>query len=116
MSDQWTFVVDDDPLPNTFSVIDAPSLDQLSWVGLDPLSWSDGQQVSLEIREQRPPEWQTLRAAGDRDTTTTLTDSQHYECNYVYRVTAKNFAGTSSTYDRTNWAWMGTADTNIGGL
>ena len=116
VSDQWTFVVDDDPLPNTFSVIDAPRLDQLSWAGLAPLSWSDGQEVDLELRERRPPEWETLRAAGDRDTTTTLTDSQHYECNYVYRVTAKNFAGTSGTSDRTNWAWMGTADTNIGGL
>ena len=113
----WTFVLDDDPLPNTFSAIDIPPvLTEIRWPSSLGLSWTDGQEVEIELREQRPPEWETLRAAGDRDTTTTLTDSQHYECNYVYRVTAKNFAGTSGTSDRTNWAWMGTADTNIGGL
>ena len=114
--DYWTLVVDGDPFPTSSSSRTLESqVTRLLWPYFNQ-PWTDGQQVSLEIREQRPAEWETLRAAGEADTTTTLTDSQHYECNYVYRVTATNAAGTSGTYDRTNWAWMGIADTNIGGL
>ena len=87
---------------------------RITWQNHGP-SWTDGQEVSVQLVERRILEWETLRAGDDSNTTTTFTDSENIQgLKYVYRVRAVNALGSSDINDNSNWAWMDLPP--IGGL
>ena len=72
------------------------------------LSWTDGQDVSVQLVEREPFDWDTLRDETDGDTGTSYTDATDKGDNqYVYRVWAYNDRGRNHYSFRGDWAFNG---------
>ena len=77
----------------------------ISWVGTT-LSWTNGQQVSLQLVDRDRYEWKTVREGNDGDTTTSFTDNEQANGRkFVYRVRSTNKRGTSTTHSIFDWLW-----------
>ena len=77
----------------------------ISWVGTT-LSWTNGQQVSLQLVDRDRYEWKTVREGNDGDTTTSFTDNEQANGRkFVYRVRTTNRYGASTTHAIFDWLW-----------
>ena len=72
------------------------------------LSWTDGQEVSVQLVERERFEWDAVRDETDGDTGTSFTDSTDKgDRQYVYRVWAYNDRGLTHYSWRGDWAFNG---------
>ena len=77
----------------------------ISWVGTT-LSWTNGQQVSVQLVDRDRYEWKTVREGNNGDTTTSFTDNEQANGRkFVYRVRSTNKHGASTTHSIFDWLW-----------
>ena len=93
--EDWVLVVDGRSFP--FELLDAGIGGlQVSWAN-HGLSWSNGQQVSVQLVERELFEWERLRRGRDGDTSTSFTDNEQANGRkFVYRIMTANTLGTST--------------------
>ena len=78
-----------------------------SWTN-NPPSWTDGQQVSVQLVKREIFEWDTVRDETDGDTSTSFTDAtDRGDRQYVYRVWPYNDRGLAHYSYRGDWAFNG---------
>ncbi len=102
--EDWVLVVDGRSFP--FELLDAGIGGlQVSWAN-HGLSWSNGQQVSVQLVERELFEWERLRRGRDGDTSTSFTDNEQANGRkFVYRVMTANTRGTSTMHAIFDWLW-----------
>ena len=94
------------PLSDARDVSTTHNVSDLRWSN-SGISWAVGQEVSVELRERRPLDWEVLREGNDRDTSATFTDNEDAgDKLYVYRVMATNADNSSSEHVNFDWLWM----------
>ena len=75
----------------------------VSWAN-HGLSWTNGQQVSVQLVERELFEWERLRRGRNGDTSTSFTDNEQANGRkFVYRVMTGNARGTSTTHSIFDW-------------
>ena len=78
---------------------------QVAWPN-PGLSWTNGQQVSVQLVERELFEWERLRRGRDGDTSTSFTDNEQANGRkFVYRILTTNTLGTSSRHAIFDWLW-----------
>ena len=99
----WVLVVDGRSFP--FELDDGVVVGnlQVSWAN-HGLSWTNGQQVSVQLVERELFEWERLRRGRDGDTSTSFTDNEQANGRkFVYRVMTTNTRGTSTNRAIFDW-------------
>ena len=101
--EDWVLVVDGRSFP--FELPDGVVVGNLevSWPN-HGLSWTNGQQVSVQLVERELFEWERLRRGRDGDTSTSFTDNEQANGRkFVYRVMTANTRGISTNRAIFDW-------------
>ena len=105
--EHWVLVVDGRSFPFELpeGLVSVTSF-TIHLAGTHGLSWTDGQEVSVQLVGRL--DWEALRDETDGDTGTSFTDSEDKgDKQYVYRVWAYNPRGLSLYSWRGDWAFNG---------
>ena len=102
--EDWVLVVDGRSFPFEEDVLSIVGLNLVVAWPNPGLSWSNLQQVSVQLVERELFEWERLRRGRDGDTSTSFTDNEQANGRkFVYRIMTANTLGVSTNRAIFDW-------------
>ena len=101
----WDLVINGDRFPLADALIDPNGFTLISWIA-SGISWTNGQQVSVQLVDRDRYGWKRVRPGRNDDTSTSFTDNERANGRkFVYRVRTTNRYGASTTHSIFDWLW-----------